>query len=278
MSWIAVGAGAVSVGTGVLSAYSANKSNKRRPTYDFKPYSGLKPPPIDTPEYQSFRPVQQQITDILMRRSQGQDVGYDPARRDALLKSYDLGRKKDLERSKADINDRLSGMGLSRNLKAVDALYNRAMEDYQTSKDKYVTDVDIEDLTRANEERDVNTARLQNLNTFNFGQENNRANFDLDVYDAENRDRARAYGSQMDRFQNYRDPLGEGVNTAISTFGQLYGGVGGKSGGGGGSGALASNVRPSDALYRGSNNGLNSSYQDIYNSPRLRYSRYLGGN
>jgi len=250
-------------GAGALAAKSASSRNKSRPAaYEFKEYSGRRP---ESPNF--LRPVEEQIKNILMARSQGEGVGYAPERRAALLESYDLGRKKDMERSKADINDRLSGMGLSRNLKAVDALYNRAQEDYQTAKDKYVTDVDIEDLERQNEERDVNTARLQDFNTFNFGQQNAAADFDLREYGAENSDRRYAQGSQVERFNQYEDPMGSFIESGLGTYGMLRSPTMG-------AGGLPENVRPSDALYKPSG-GMTDEYSRVLKSPRLRYN--LGG-
>lgn len=143
-------------------------------------YSGYRPPHVNY-----LRPVEDQIYDILMKRSRSEDVGYDPRRRELLLQNFKLQQDRDLQDTTSDINNRLSGMGLSRNAAAYDEMMGRALRDAQREKNLYTNRVDIEDLARRNEERDINTSRLQDFNTFNFGQENTRANFDLDAFKAE---------------------------------------------------------------------------------------------
>lgn len=221
MAWGAIGAALLGGG---VSALSAKKKNKNRPQVpDFQPYSGYKPP------HTSFlRPVEKQITDIVMQRSRGEDVGYDPARREALLENFKIQQDRDLRDSSADIKNRLSGMGLSRNVAANDDLLGRALRHSNEEKNLYTNRVDIEDLARRNEERDTNTGRLQNLNTFNFGQENKVADFDLDVYGQENQARNQNYAQQSNRFDQYEDPwasaLESGANMGFGVAGMGMGG------------------------------------------------------
>lgn len=278
MSW-----GAVIIGTGALAGgaaagYGASKMNKKRPgAVEFQPYGGYRPPHIDYDKdgkkIENLRPVQQQITDILMRRSKDySDVGFDPKRRELMMKQYDLSNEKNLARQKDDIVNALSGMGLSRNLGARDELYNRAMEDAQRSRDLYQTEVDIQDMTRANEERDVNTARLQNLNTFNFGQENKVADFDLDVYNAEQANRYRSYDTEAQRYNQYQEPVSRAFAGAIE---------GGKAGASIASAlptvspSAAPNWSPSDALAGTKLRKYDTDANDPYLSNKYKY--LLGG-
>jgi hypothetical protein len=245
MSWVAT---AVAGGTAIAGGVGAISRNSKRPKApSFQPYNGPRPPQVE-----GLRDVEKMVRETLMRRSQGDDVGYDPRRRQDLLTKYELENKKSLERQKDDINNHLSGMGLSRNLRAVDALYNRAMEDNKTASDLYRTNVDIEDLTRANQERDVNTARLQDLNTFNFGQENTRANFDKSVYDSEQGNRFNEYGAKSNYYDQYQDPIGTGVEAGLAAFG-----------------ALKSPVMASPSNTANATNPASSAFQDKYGISEL---------
>ena len=260
MSWIAVAVigGAALGGGGAM--YGASKANKQRPGVpEFKPYSGYRPPHVER-----LRDVEKMITDTLMRRSQGQDVGYDPARREAQMKEFELSRAKDTSRMKTDINDRLSGMGLSRNLRAVDALYNRAMEDEQTAKDLYGTRIDIQDLERQNEERDLNTERLRGLNTFNFGQENRVADFDLDVYNAEQGNRYRAFDAGTQNAAMYRNPVQEGIGSGINTGLSVYGA--GKGVGDGGNSRITETLAQNPGYYAEHHPQYGTMYKKPYSS------------
>ena len=258
MSWVAVGVGGAALIGGGAGMYGASKMNKKRPdAVEFQPYSGYKPPRIDYTdesgkEIKNLRPVQQQITDILMQRSRGEDVGYDPTRRELMMKEYDLSNKGRLEDQRSDIVNALSGMGLSGNLAAYDEMYGRASRDADTSRDLYQTRTDIEDLSRANEERDANTARLQALNLSNFGQENKAADFDLSVYNAEQPNRYRSYGTEVERFNQYQEPISTGIGAGIEAGGTAAGALGGMGGGagsvGGGASPVGSSWSPSDAL------------------------------
>lgn len=207
------------VGGGMLGGlFGAKSKNKKLKGLSdpFPQYSGYKPPHVE-----HLRPVEKMITDTVMRRSQGQDVGYDPARRQALLDNFNIEQGRDLDERKVDLDNRLSGMGLSRNAAAYDELVGRELRDAQREKNLYTNKVDIEDLGRRNEERDINTARLQDLNTFNFGQENNAAQFDLDVYNAESGNERARRGLQAQQADMYEDPFG----SALISGANLYSGV-----------------------------------------------------
>jgi len=201
---------------GALGGYmgAKAKNKKMKGVSDAMPkYSGYRPP-----HTQHLRPVEDLITKITMERAQGQGVGYDPARRDALLKNFEIEQDRDLEDTKADLNNRLSGMGLSRNAAAYDEVIGRALREAGREKNLYTNRIDIEDLARRNEERDTNTARLQDLNTFNFGQENEAANFDLDVFRTESGNELSRRGLQMQEADAYEDPMA----SALAGGGNAY--------------------------------------------------------
>jgi len=228
MTWVAVAVGGgalVGAGGSYLGAKAGNK--RMAGVSDKLPaYSGYKPP-----QAAFLRPVESQITDILMKRSAGQDVGFDPARREKLLENQKIESGRTYDNNRADTLNQLSGSGLSSNLAARDALLGRLDRERNNNDTLYRNRVDIEDLTRRNEERDVNTGRLQNLNSTNFGQENTRASFDKSVWDSENQNELATRGLQMQVAQNYQDPyaaaLGGGVNGA--TAAANFGGAGGLS-------------------------------------------------
>lgn len=196
---------------------------------EFKPYTGLRPPRVnydptkESPNFAPgniFRPVQQLITDTVARRSQGQDVGYDPARRDALQENFDIQQNRDFENQTADIKNRLAGQGLSHNVAANDELLGRALRAKNEEKALYTNRINIEDLARRNDERDANTARLQALNAQNFGQENDAANFDLNVYNAENNAELGFGGLDLRRNQQAYDQREDPLGTALQLAGQ----------------------------------------------------------
>lgn len=197
---------------GYLSAKSKNKKLKGM-SDPLPKYSGYKPPHVG-----HLRPVEDQITDILMRRSRGEDVGYDPRRREALLQNFDIEQGRDMEEAKRDLSNRLSGMGLSKNAAAYDDLVGRYLRDAQREKNLYTNRIDIEDLARRNEERDINTGRLQDLNTFNFGQENKVADFDMDVYRAESGNELARRGFQAKQAEMYEDPYASALSGGVNSY------------------------------------------------------------
>lgn len=223
---IALIGGAAAAG-GAGGFLSSKKSNKRLGGVADKlpAYSGYKPPSVSF-----LRPVESQITDIVLKRSANQDVGFDPARREKLLENYKIETGRNYENNRADTLNQLSGAGLSSNLAARDALLGRLDREKNNNDTLYRNKVDIEDLTRRNEERDVNTGRLADLNRFNFGQENTRASFDKSIWDSENQNELARRGLQMQSAAAYQDPFAEalagGANMAFSAA-NLAGGGGG---------------------------------------------------
>ena len=176
---------------GVLDPFGifGKKKKKSTPAYEFIPYSGARPiAPSFTKESEKA------LYDTIVPRSQGIGVGYDPARRasaQALLESTINKQKEDDVRY---AKGRASAAGLSGNLRAQEALAGRVERDAARSLADQTNALNIEDLTRANEERDINTQRLQNFSNFQFGQGNKVADFDLGVYNAEQGNRFDAAG------------------------------------------------------------------------------------
>jgi len=166
--------------TGTVKKKKNNASADALGGFQFQPYGGVRPP---QPEF--LRPTEKQLYEILSNRSKGIDVGFDPQRRQLLTElatSQNMQRRNDDVRSAAGS---LAAAGLSGNARAIEASKGRVERDSARSLQDSITQIAIEDLTRANDERDINTQRFQNFNNFNFGQANKVADFDLDVYNAE---------------------------------------------------------------------------------------------
>ena len=180
---------------------SRNKNEGGTPQFEFQPYGGLRPPRIDSPGQEILRPTQKQIFDILMRRSRGEDVGYDPARKTAAISLFESKLGKQREDDVREAEGRVAASGLGGNLRAQEALTGRVNRDYGRTLGEGINALNIEDLTRANEERDINTERLRALNQFNFGQENKGADFDLDVYGAEQQNRRFGASQALEGYQ-----------------------------------------------------------------------------
>jgi hypothetical protein len=275
MTWVAVGVGGAAVvgaGAGYLGAKS---SNKKLPNYQAREYSGLRPPRIDYTDaagvkHENLRPVQQMITDTLMRRSQGQDVGYDPERMKDLQGSYDIDWKRQNEETQQNLKNRLSGSGQSRNIAAQTALLDKAQNWANDTRSKYQMELAAEDLGQRNIEKREATGALQNLNQQNFGQENTAANFDLSVYGAENQDRATALGADQFNFSNYKDPLASGLNSGVQAGTAAYSMMGS-----GGASAPAAAVPQNDGMSAGMNAEM-SDYlkQKSKMSPTGSYGNY----
>ena len=217
-----VGLGGMGVGK---NPFSKKKSASN--SFEYQPYSGLRPPRVDYTDasgknVEILRPTQKAIFDTLMRRSQGQDVGYDPARKSAAIALLESKIGKQREDDVRTAQGRVAASGLSGNLRAQEALTGRVNRDSARTLGEGINALNIEDLTRANEERDVNTSRLQNFNLQNFGQENTAANFDLDVYGAEQNNRLGAFGAnegvrrydQTRSDENFSDLTGLALNGA----------------------------------------------------------------
>lgn len=189
-------------------------SKSKPATLDFQPYSGLRPPRIDANGKEYLRPTQDMTQKTVMGRSQGIGVGYDPERRNLLteLVKSQLGQQEEdqLRSAKGSI----AASGLSGNPRAYEALAGRVKRDTGRQLGDSLSKIAIEDLGRANEERDINTGRLLDLNKFNFGQENNAANFDLDVYNQEQGNRLNTANVQNSNYrydQDRQDKFYEGL-------------------------------------------------------------------
>lgn len=208
--------------SGVKSLASSGKKGKGGGMIQPVPYSGYKPPAIDTDSAQYLRPTQDELQRIVMARAQGDGVGYDPARKAA---SIDLLKSQIGQQSEDDVRDArgsAAASGLGGNLAAQGALEGRVRRDSSRNLAQGLDQITIDDLTRANQERDTNTSRLQQLNATNFGQENTRANFDLGVYNAENGQQAQATtanNAQNNADRTFNDQQG-------TEAGQLFGNLG----------------------------------------------------
>lgn len=155
--------------------------------FEFQPYSGHRPP---LPKY--TRETEDLYKNLIFNRAQGNDVGFDPKRTELLvdLVKSQIGQQEEDQLRSAQ--GAVSRSGLSGNPRAYEALAGRVKRDSGRQLADSLSKISIEDLTRRNEERDVNTERLGNFNLFNFGQENNRAGFDLDTYNSEQGNRLAA--------------------------------------------------------------------------------------
>lgn len=158
----------------------SGKSGSGGGGFVYEPYSGHRPP---LPEF--TRETENLYKDTIFPRSQGVGVGYDPQRRQLLtdLVKSEIGQQEEDQLRSAQ--GAISRSGLSGNPRAYEALAGRVKRDSGRQLADSLAKISIEDLTYAADERDRNTDRLGNFNLFNFGQENNRAGFDLDVYNAE---------------------------------------------------------------------------------------------
>lgn len=201
------------------------KSKGKMQTFKPTPYGGSKPP-----QFLNLRPVEQQITDILMRRSQGQDVGFDPKRLKLLKENYDIDAEQRGETERPDIINQLAGMGLSRNLAAKDRMLGNYDRESNRERNKYFNAYDIADLEAARSDKNANTQNLQRWGEFGFGQEDKRAQFDQDLWNAENgfnqsavesQNAATQYADQNKRqgVEDVMGSIGGGVQTGMNLYG-----------------------------------------------------------
>lgn len=217
--YLAIAQALGSAGAGISGGISAYKRNKKIPAVqDLPPYSGRV-----VPSPQRLRSVEDLTDEILMRRAQGMDVGFDPARLSGLKSIYDIGAKQQEEEAVQGYNDQLSGIGQSRNLGARQALIGKYRTEAGRERNKYFQGLDVEDLTRANEERDVNTGRLQEQSLRKFAQENAGANFDYRQWRADIEDLISERGQELENFGLYKDPIGTAIETGLSTYGATQG-------------------------------------------------------
>lgn len=179
----------MAIGFAPLGFY--NKKNTPSGSGGFQPYNGVRPPRVDYTDaagknVEYLRPTQDLTQKLITDRAQGIGVGYDPKRSELLSGLVTSRSKANLADNLRDTQGALSASGLSGNPRAYEALSGRAQRDQQRSLQDSLSQIAIDDLTTAQQEKDANTSRLQNLNASNFGQENTRANFDLSAYGAEN--------------------------------------------------------------------------------------------
>lgn len=281
MSWIgsiAQGAGTtINAFAGAKQAADQNKKLKNAMSdYPYNPYAGSRPPNIDRPGYEYLRPTQDLTQKTVMDRSQGIGVGYDPQRRQLLtdlVKSQLAQQEEDQYRS---AKGAISASGLSGNPRAYEALAGRVKRDTGRQLGDSMAKIAIEDLTRANEERDVNTGRLMDLNSFNFGQENNVADFDLAVWQAEENAKQGRVGLGFDYAQLYRNPY----SVAGSTFGNSLVNMGSQMQGGGGGSSNQMSIQPA-GYSSGAGQGIapvrsygSGAYTDYYQPLNSRSSSY----
>lgn len=220
------------------ASYLANRSKKKGGSsgspssqalgYQYRPYSGARPPTTDTAEAKFLRPTQALNYDIISKGAQGQGIGYDPALKQAAiaLVQSQLGRAK--EDDIRDAQGRVAASGLSGNLRAQEALTGRVDRDYGRTFGEELGKINIADLERQNLERDVNRGRLDALNRFQFGQENRVADFDLAVYGQEEGNRQSASADELSGYrynQGIVDKKRGSVTDALLAAGDLYSGM-----------------------------------------------------
>ena len=206
--------------------------------YEFKPYGGLRPPRIDTPEKQILRPTQSRVFDLLMAGSQGEGVGYSPERKTAALALLTSQIQKQKEDDMRAARGRVSASGLSGNLRAQEALTGRVERDSARSLAEQTNLLNIEDLGVQQREREADKRALQQLDLKNFSQENKVADFDLSAFQADEGNRLAAAGfnegirqydtgRQDDIFSGIAELAGTGIGTYFG--GPVGGAVGGQS-------------------------------------------------
>lgn len=229
--------------------------------YEYKPYSGARPSSIDANGKEYLRPTQDLTQQIIMDRAQGIGVGYDPSwmklNEDILRSNSDRSLQDTLRTQKGA----LSSAGLSGNPRAYEATAGRAMRNSNEDMTNAMKALATSDMERKNTERDVNTQRLQNLNTFNFGQENKVADFDLSTYLGEEANRARSYGLDFDTTQYNNERSDDFVNDLVGT-GLTLADIYGTS-----QGLPPGTVSSAASLARTSGGGIQPTTQGMYNKP-----------
>jgi hypothetical protein len=214
MAWVALGSAAIGAGGAIGAAALSKKKKSGASSYDFKPYSGMKPPRIDYTDasgspVEILRPTQKQDFDITMRRSLGQDVGYDPSWMSSAtaLTKNELGRAKEdnLRAQKGS----LSAAGLSGNPRAYEATAGRVERNYSTDLENSLNRLNVANMEASRSDKNAATERLATLNQNNFGQENKAADFDLRAYLGEEGIRRGAFTADL-LGQEYYDGQEEG--------------------------------------------------------------------
>ena len=189
---------------GLIGGFLGNKAGakKKAPGYTPTPYTGARPPSIDSPGQEILRPTQKQDFDITMRRSLGQDVGYDPS----WMTSAAALTKSNLDTALSDrLRDQggmLSASGLSGNPRAYEATKGRSERDYSSDLENSMNRLNVANMEASREDKNAATNRLAALNRFNFGQENTGAQFDLNKWQSENSNLMSAAGLDAGNYWN----------------------------------------------------------------------------
>ena len=237
------------------------------PKTNVSSYSGMKPPAIDVNGNNYLRGTQDELQKIVQDRAQGIGVGYDPSwmkNSVDVLNSNMARREGDQLRNSAGA---LSASGLGGNPRAFEATSGRIQRDNTTDLSNAIKALDIQNMERSNQERDVNTGRLQQLNASNFGQENERANFDRGVWGEEQNLGLRANQLQDSNYWNQVSQENQMVNDMAKTGVALAMPVQGTNINTNGSGnGIAPNT------YGASASALSSSQNpySIYNAPMVK--------
>lgn len=211
-------------GAGLAAGALANRKKKSSGGggYEFKPYSGPEPA---APNY--LRPSESLTYQTISKRSQGEDVGYDPARMEAQRGLLGSQIDKRLSDDVREMQGMAGRAGLGGNLRAQEALEGRARRDASRTYGEGLMGISIENLARANQERDINTDRLQRFNEFQFGQDRAVADFNLRKWAQEQglQSGESQFASQLalqDRARQdemFSDLLGTGVNVGRIAMG-----------------------------------------------------------
>ena len=201
--------------------------NKGGSSFQYQPYGGLRPPRIDYTKngqnVEILRPTQQQIFDLLMSGSKGQGVGYAQERKSAAIALLESKLGKQREDDIRAAEGRVASSGLSGNLRAQEALTGRVNRDYGRTLGEGVNALNIEDLGVQQREREADKRALQVLNSFNFGQENKAADFDLSAYGQEQGNRAQAFGINEGVRQYDQGQSDEFFNSLLQAGGTVAG-------------------------------------------------------
>lgn len=198
---------------------------KSKTGFNPTPYTGYQLP---APTY--LKPSEKLTWDILSRRAQGEDVGFDPKRMQLLteLAKSELGRQEEDQLRSAQ--GTVSQAGLSGNPRVYEALGGRVKRDVGRSLADMLNKLEVEDLTRRNEERDVNTGRLQNFYGQQVNQGTSKQQMDQNAWATYN-------SQQMENALNDTNLYNQRSSNILGTIG---GGAGLLAGGMGGGGGLAS--------------------------------------
>lgn len=200
-------------------SFTSTMWGKSKSGYNAAPYEGYS---LNAPQ---FLPQSEKLTwDILSRRAQGEGVGFDPARYAALvdLTKSQLARQEEDQLSSAQ--GALSAAGLSGNPKAYEAMAGRVKRDTGRSLADELNKLNIEDLTRRNEERDINTGRLQNFYGQQVDQGSRKQQLDMNAWAQLERNKALQTEMDMQAASEQRNNIRGDISGGL---GLLAGGFGG---------------------------------------------------